>query len=102
MLLLFGETVEKLEGVTFCKTVGYGAPEKKGGVYTLFMYGKTGLNDPEGIYRSSDQGKTWVLINENQISGGTGDGNFLVGDMNTFGMVYMSTCGLGIKYGRIK
>lgn len=25
----FGETVEKLEGVTFCKTVGYGAPEKK-------------------------------------------------------------------------
>ena len=98
----FGETVEKMKGVSYCKTVGYGAPEKKGGVYTLFMYGKTGLNDPEGIYRSSDQGKTWVLINENQISGGTGDGNFLVGDMNTFGMVYMSTCGLGIKYGRVK
>lgn len=98
----FGETVEKLEGVTFCKTVGYGAPENKGGVNTLFMYGKLGIDSAEGIYRSSDQGKTWVLINENQISGGTGDGNFLVGDMNTFGMVYMSTCGLGIKYGRIK
>ena len=98
----FGETVEKMEGVSYCKTVGYGAPEKKGGIYTLFMYGKPLESDPEGIYRSSDKGKTWVLINENQVSGGTGDGNFLVGDMNTFGMVYMSTCGLGIKYGRIK
>ena len=98
----FGETIEKIEGVTYCKTVGYGAPEKKGGIYTLFMYGKPLENDPEGIYRSSDKGKTWVLINENQVSGGTGDGNFLVGDMNTFGMVYMSTVGLGIKYGRIK
>ena len=98
----FGETIEKMEGVYYCKTVGYGAPEKKGGIYTLFMYGKPLKEDPEGIYRSSDKGKTWILINENQISGGTGDGNFLVGDMNTFGMVYMSTCGLGIKYGRIK
>ena len=98
----YGETMEKLEGVFYCKTVGYGAPEKKGGYYTLFMYGKPLESDPEGIYRSSDRGKTWVLINENQVSGGTGDGNFLVGDMNTFGMVYMSTVGLGIKYGKIK
>ena len=98
----FGETIEKMEGVTYCKTVGYGAPEKKGGIYTLYMYGRPLENDPDGVYRSSDKGKTWVLINENQVSGGTGDGNFLVGDMNTFGMVYMSTLGLGIKYGRIK
>ena len=98
----FGESIEKINGVSYCKTIGYGAPEKKGGINTLYMYGKPLENDPEGIYRSSDKGKNWVLINENNVFGGTGDGNFLVGDMNTFGMVYMSTCGLGIKYGKIK
>ena len=47
----FGETVEKLEGVTFCKTFGYGVPEKKGGVNTLLIYGKIGMDSAEGIYR---------------------------------------------------
>ena len=77
-------------------------PLKRKEVIIPYSCGKPLESDPEGISRSSDRGKTWVLINENQVSGGTGDGNFLVGDMNTFGMVYMSTVGLGIKYGKIK
>ena len=68
----------------------------------MYIYGKPLESDPEGVYRSSDKGNSWVLINENHVFGGTGDGNFLVGDMNTFGLVYMSTCGLGIKFGKIK
>ena len=32
--------------------------------------------------------------------GGPGNGKFIVGDMNTFGTVYMSTVGMGIVYGR--
>ena len=98
----FGEDIEKLKGVSYCKTIGYGAPEKKGGINTMYIYGKPLESDPEGVYRSSDKGNSWVLINENHVFGGTGDGNFLVGDMNTFGLVYMSTCGLGIKFGKIK
>ncbi|MBR3760847.1 MAG: 1,4-beta-glucanase [Ruminococcus sp.] len=95
-----GKTATKTD-VFYAKTVGYGAPEKKGTANTLFMYGKPEESDPEGIYRSTDEGKTWILINTDNIYGGTGNGNFLVGDMNEFGKVYMSTVGCGIVYGEL-
>ena len=50
---------------------------------------------------STDGGASWVCINSDKLYGGTGNGNFLVGDMNEFGTVYMSTVGCGIIYGRI-
>ncbi len=96
-----GKTVEHLENVVYCKCIGYGAPEKKGDVNTLYMYGKPEETDPEGIYRSQDAGKTWVCINTDHLYGGTGNGNYLVGDMDEFGKVYMSTVGCGIVYGQI-
>ncbi len=95
-----GSKAEKTD-VFYAKTAGYGAPEKEGGPNTLFIYGKPSENDPEGIYRSTDEGKTWVCINDDHLYGGTGNGNFLVGDMNEFGKVYMSTVGCGIVVGRI-
>jgi hypothetical protein len=95
-----GKNVEKLD-VYYCKTVGYGAPEKEGGINTLYMYGQPTQSDPEGIYRSTDGGETWLLINQSHLYGGTGNGNFLVGDMNTFGTVYMSTVGCGIVCGKL-
>lgn len=95
-----GTKAEKTD-VFYCKTIGYGAPEKAGGVNTLFMYGKPQESDPEGIYRSTDAGKTWVCINTDHIYGGTGNGNFIVGDMNEFGKMYMSTVGCGIVYGKL-
>ena len=96
----YGKTVTKLDSVFYCKTIGYGAPEKEGGINTLFMYGKPNTDDIEGLYRSTDAGKTWVLINTKNLYGGTGNGNFIVGDLNTFGMLYMSTVGCGIIYGK--
>ena len=96
-----GEKVEHLENVTYAKCIGYGAPEKEGGVNTLFIYGKPAETDPEGVYRSTDAGKTWVCINTDHLYGGTGNGNYLVGDMNEFGKVYMSTVGCGIVYGKL-
>ncbi len=94
-------TVEKLDSVYYCKTVGYGAPKNKGDVNALYMYGKPTEEDEEGIYRSDDGGKSWVCINSDHLYGGTGNGNFLVGDMNTYGTVYMSTVGCGIIYGQL-
>lgn len=96
-----GKNAEKLDSVFYCKTVGYGAPEKKGGVNTLFIYGKPSEKDAEGIYRSTDGGKTWDCINTDKLYGGTGNGNFLVGDINEFGTVFMSTVGAGIVCGRL-
>ena len=95
-----GTDVQRTD-VFYCKSIGCGAPEKKGGVNTLFIYGKPTESDEEGIYRSTDSGKTWVCINTKNLYGGTGNGNFLVGDMNTFGKVYMSTVGCGIVVGEV-
>ncbi len=93
--------ITKLDSVYYCKTVGYGAPEKAGGLNTLYMYGRPAESDPEGIYRSTDGGKTWDCINTDKLYGGTGNGNFLVGDMNEFGTVFMSTVGAGIVCGHL-
>ncbi len=95
-----GSNIEKTD-VAYCKTIGYGAPEKEGGVNTLFMYGKPTWEDVEGIYRSTDGGKSWDCINTDKLYGGTGNGNFLVGDMDEFGTVFMSTVGAGIVCGRL-
>ena len=97
-----GKTLAKLDNVSYAKTVGYGAPEKSGGPNTLYIYGKPAEDDAEGIYRSTDMGKTWVCINTKHLYGGTGNGNYLVGDMDEFGKVYMSTVGCGIIWGAPK
>lgn len=97
----YGKTVTKLDSVNYCKTMGYGAAEKDGDPYTLYMYGKPSASDPEGIYRSTDSGASWIAINLEHMYGGTGNGNFLVGDMNTFGTIYMSTVGCGIVRGQL-
>ncbi|MCQ2416494.1 MAG: 1,4-beta-glucanase [Oscillospiraceae bacterium] len=98
----YGKEMTHLDSVAYAKAIGYGAPEKKGGVNTLFMYGRPDENDVEGLYRSTDAGKTWVCINTEHLYGGTGNGNYVVGDMNEFGKVYMSTVGCGIVYGELK
>ncbi len=96
-----GTKMEHLDSVAYAKCIGYGAPQKSGDPNTLFIYGKPGEDDTEGVYRSTDSGKTWVCINTDHLYGGTGNGNYLVGDMNEFGTVYMSTVGCGIVYGRL-
>ena len=97
----YGETIKKVENVYYCKTVGFGAPEYEEGINTIYIFGRPNVNDPNGIYYSQDEGKTWILINHKKLSGGPGNGNFIVGDMNTFGTVYMSSLGTGIIYGKI-
>ena len=98
----FGQTIEKVENTEYCKTIGFGIPEKDGKENILYMYGRPSKFDPDGLYRSYNSGKTWALLNYKQLYGGTGNGNFVVGDMNTFGTLYMSTVGIGIVYGKLK
>ncbi len=96
-----GTKMEHLDSMKYAKCIGYGAPEKAGGPNTLFVFGRPTDNDPDGIYRSTDAGKTWVCINTDHLFGGTGNGNYICGDMNEFGTMYMSTVGCGIVYGQL-
>jgi xyloglucan-specific exo-beta-1,4-glucanase len=42
-----------------------------------------------------------LRINDSQHQyGGPGDAQFIMGDMNTFGNVFMSTAGRGIVFGK--
>lgn len=94
----YGATFTEVSYVTACNAVGVGVG-KTAGTYMLYMWGKA--NGCEmGIYCSEDEGNSWKRINDaNNQFGGPGNGQFIVGDMNTYGRFYMSTVGLGIVYG---
>jgi xyloglucan-specific exo-beta-1,4-glucanase len=93
-----GQTFTKLPGITYCVAVGFGK-EAPGKTYpTIFIYGT--VNGISGIHRSTDEGATWIRVNDDAHRyGGPGNGQFVQGDMNVFGRVYMSTVGRGVVYG---
>jgi hypothetical protein len=94
-----GASFTRLSNVTFCSAVGFGKALAGATYPTVFIWGAAG-GGKRGLYRSVDAGATWSRINDDAHQfGGPGNGQFVVGDMNTEGMVYMSTVGRGIVYG---
>ena len=95
-----GKTFTRLDSLAACMAVGLGKGKTDSDPYTIFVWGKPTNDDPIGLYWSEDEGKTWSRVNDDQHQfGGPGNGFFVVGDMNKYGRVYMSTVGLGIVYG---
>jgi photosystem II stability/assembly factor-like uncharacterized protein len=93
-----GETFAKISGVTYCGAVGFGKEAPAKTYPTVFIYGT--VNGILGVHRSTDEGATWIRINDDAHEyGGPGNGQFVQGDMNVFGRVYMSTVGRGLVYG---
>ncbi len=93
-----GTTFIKLANVTRCDAVGFGKAAPGASYEALYIYGTVG--GVVGIYRSNDQGASWIRINDEAHEyGGPGNGQFVMGDLNTYGRVYMSTAGRGIVYG---
>ena len=83
-----------------CSTLGFGRGRTARDYPTLFIWGRPLKDDPEGVYRSTDQGKTWFRINDDlHRYGDLANGGFVKGCMNVFGRVYRSTAGRGIPYG---
>ncbi|HEY9044943.1 MAG TPA: hypothetical protein VIN08_03575, partial [Ohtaekwangia sp.] len=89
-----GQSFSKISNVTYCGAVGLGK-EAPGKTYpTLYIWGT--VNSVLGIHRSIDEGASWVRVNNNEHEyGGPANGQFVVGDMNVYGRVYMSTAGRG-------
>jgi xyloglucan-specific exo-beta-1,4-glucanase len=85
--------------VTYCGAVGFGKAATGATYPTVYIWGT--VNGVRGVYRSTDAGATWTRVNDDAHQfGGPANGKFVVGDMNTFGVVYMSTSGRGIVVGK--
>jgi hypothetical protein len=83
-----------------CVGVGKASPVKT--YPSLYIWGNPLTTSPLGLYRSDDEGVSWVRINDNQHQfGGPGNAQFVKGDMNVYGRVFMSTVGRGIIMGEI-
>ena len=54
------------------------------------MWGR--YKDVFGIFRSTDEGKTWVRINDDAHQYGNGGGE-VIGDPRIFGLVYVAARG---------
>jgi hypothetical protein len=93
-----GASFAPLPGVAYCAAVGFGKAAPGATYPAVYIWGSVG--GVRGVHRSIDGGARWVRINDDAHQyGGPGDGQFIVGDMNRFGVVYMSTAGRGIVYG---
>lgn len=93
-----GASFTKITGVSSCSAVGLGKEAEGSAYHTIYIWGTVG--GVTGVFRSTDEGTSWIRVNDDRHEyGGPGNGQFVIGDMNTFGRVYMSTAGRGIAYG---
>ncbi|MCD9576253.1 RICIN domain-containing protein [Flavobacterium soyae] len=84
--------------VSAASAIGIGKMKTGTSYPTIYIWGT--VSGVTGVFRSVDQGSNWTRVNDDAHEyGGTGNGNFIVGDMNIYGRVYMSTVGRGIVYG---
>jgi hypothetical protein len=95
-----GETWNKISSVSYCEAVGFGKADEGNDFPAVFIFGTVG--GVTGVFMSNDEGETWFRANDdNHQYGGLANGEFVMGDMNVHGRVYMSTAGRGIVYGDI-
>jgi hypothetical protein len=93
-----GNTFFAIEGVEWCEAVGFGKAASGSDFPTVYIYGT--VDGTTGVFRSTDQGTSWLRVNDDEHEyGGPGDASVIIGDMNVFGRVYMTTAGRGIVYG---
>jgi hypothetical protein len=96
-----GASFQALNGVQTADAVGFGAPAPRADRPAVYIWGSAG-GGPRGVYRSSDGGMSWQRINDDEHQyGGPGNGQFVIGDANVYGRVYMSTAGRGIVFGEL-
>ncbi|KAL4773958.1 Oligoxyloglucan-reducing end-specific xyloglucanase [Aspergillus nidulans var. acristatus] len=100
----FGKKWTKItgRGVT-ARQLTIGAGARRSSEPAIFIVGKAashGALSKDGVYRSDDNGKTWVQVNDERHQyGGIA---MIQGDPRVYGRVYLGTGGRGIIYADIK
>ncbi len=93
-----GTTFSPVEGVGYCEAVSFGKAAAGASYPAVFVFAE--IDGISGVWRSIDEGANWVRVNDDEHEyGGLANGEFVIGDMNVYGRVYMSTAGRGIVYG---
>lgn len=90
-----GVSFSTVSNVGYCEAVGFGKAAVGQTYPAVYVYATIG--GVTGVFGSDDEGATWTRINDDSHEyGGLANGEFVMGDMNTYGVVYMSTAGRGI------
>ncbi|MEO7497366.1 MAG: cellulose binding domain-containing protein [Massilia sp.] len=93
-----GASFTRIDGIASCGGVGLGKQAPAAAYPTLYMWGKVGT--VRGLLRSTDQGASWVRVNDDAHQYGA-QGSWVNGDMSNYCTVYMTTNGRGIAFGKI-
>lgn len=89
------KSFEKIMGVETIHAFGFGKEHPDAKYPSLYLIGT--INGIRGIFRSDNQAKTWVKINNEQHQWGLL--LHITGDPKKYGRVYIGTHGRGIIYG---
>jgi xyloglucan-specific exo-beta-1,4-glucanase len=94
-----GSSFARVAGVASCAAVGFGAPAPGRSFAAVYIWGAP-AGGARGVYRSDDAGSSWLRVNDDAHQyGGPGNGQFVLGDVNQYGRVFLSTAGRGIVVG---
>jgi hypothetical protein len=87
-----------ISGVSSADYLSFGKAAPGSSSMTLYLYGVANSSSTGELFRSTDNGASWIQINDpaHQWGGGV---NCVTGDMRTFGTVYVGTNGRGIIWG---
>ncbi|MET7296454.1 1,4-beta-glucanase [Streptomyces griseoloalbus] len=91
-----GGTFTKAESCRASHTLGFGKPADGAAYPAIYLVGST--EAITAVYRSDDEAKTWVRINDDDHQWGW-TGETITGDPRVYGRVYLATNGRGIQYG---
>lgn len=90
-----GKEVSTIEQVEKVKTIGFGKAAPGMEYPAVYLVGI--VNGVYGVFRSTDMARSWIRINDDQHQFGSMD--YIAGDEQIFGRVYIGTHGRGIVYG---
>ena len=94
-----GVTWKQVPSVLQANQVAVGAanPRARTGVQTIFLYGAISPSTTTAIFRSDNNGSTWVRVNDDAHQ--YGGPSVIAADSRVFGRVYLGMNGRGIVYG---
>ncbi|GAA4620275.1 RICIN domain-containing protein [Actinoallomurus vinaceus] len=91
-----GASFTRLTTVKVAQGVGFGKPAPGAHYQAIYLIGTVGR--VFGVFRSTDQGHTWLRINDDRHQFGN-LGTIITGDPDLYGRVYLTGSGRGVIYG---